>query len=110
MSKKAPDSIRDQWKERVINQSKSGLSIAAWCRQNNNISPRVFYYWRNELFPQSPINRDDFKEVSVQQNMDAQARNSGVCLQYQEFRILLDQQFDVNTLRQCLKALRGLPC
>lgn len=39
----APDTIREQWKEKVINQSQSGLTIATWCRQNN-VAPHTFYY------------------------------------------------------------------
>lgn len=105
----APNTVRDLWRERVANQFQSGLSIANWCRQNN-ISPHTFYYWRDKFFPKTSISRIDFKEISVQQKEISQSQKSGVRLQYQEFCILLDLQFDMETFEQCIKALKGLQC
>src|SRR5215203_2697307 len=104
MPKQITDLLREQWKERIINQRQSGFTIATWCRQNN-FTPHTFYYWRDRLFPKS-IKRDDFHEISEKLNVDTQSRKSGVCLQYQGFYIQLDQQFDRATLTQCLKLLR----
>lgn len=109
MSKKFPDNIRNQWKEKIINQTKSGLSIAEWCRQNN-IPCHIFFYWRTKLFPNTSIDRSAFKEISEQQNVETQNQKSGICIQYQEFFIHLDQKFDMAILRQCLKAVKELPC
>ena len=107
MPKQINDLLREKWKERIINQRQSDLTIATWCRQNN-FTPHTFYYWQNKFFPKIPIKRDDFQEISEKLNVDTQSRKSGVCLQYQEFYVHLDQQFDRATLIQCLKLLREL--
>lgn len=109
MSKRFSKAIRDEWKERVVNQKQSGLSIASWCRQNN-ITPYTFYYWRDQFFSDTTMNRADFKELSEQPNLNPLSQKSGLSLQYQAFCIHLDQQFDVATLKQCLKALKEFSC
>lgn len=109
MPKPFHETIRDQWKERVLDQRQSGLSIAVWCRQNN-FTPHTFYYWRDRLFPKPPIHRTDFKEISELQNTNPQDYKSGICLRYQEFCVYLDQGFDVGALKQCLKALKESLC
>lgn len=109
MPQPVPETIKDQWKECVFNQRQSGLSIAAWCR-HNNITPHTFYYWRDKFFPKTSVKRADFKEISEHQNIVPQSSKSGVCLQYREICIHLDQQFDVVTLKECLQILKELPC
>lgn len=106
---RASNTVRDLWRERVANQIQSGLSITNWCRQNN-ISTHTFYYWRGKFFPKTSISRIDFKEIPAQQKDISQSKKTGVSLQYQEFCILLDQQFDVETFERCMKALKGLQC
>jgi hypothetical protein len=103
-------SNKDRWKENIINQSQSGLSIAAWCRQNQ-VAVHAFYYWRNKAFPKS-IDRANFKEI-LEQNLDGtdtQSQSSGVSLQYQEVYIHLDRQFDASTFKQCLKIIMEVSC
>ena len=43
---------RALWKERIQEQSSSGMSMAAWCRQNH-IKKSTFYYWKKQLHTQS---------------------------------------------------------
>ncbi len=38
----------EAWRERIANQRASGLSIRAWCRQNNQ-PEHAFYWWRSRL-------------------------------------------------------------
>jgi hypothetical protein len=35
MPKPACEEVRQQWKENILKQRESGLSIGSWCRQNN---------------------------------------------------------------------------
>lgn len=109
MPKAFPESISNQWKERVKNQRESGLTIAAWCRQNNFTS-HTFYYWRDKFSPKATIKRENFKEIAERQIVDNENHQSGVCVQYQEFCIHLDQGFNMATLKQCLRALKELQC
>lgn len=108
MPKPVSATVRNQWKEKIIDQSQSGLSIASWCRQNN-IKVHTFIYWRAKCQPKS-IDRSDFKEVQIQQIADTNPKKSGISLQYQEFCIHLDQQFDSAALKHCLQILKELSC
>lgn len=109
MPRQSSISTIEQWKERVSNQRDSGLSIAAWCRQNN-IATQTFYYWRDKFYPKPSLKRADFKEALSQQNIDTQTRKSGVSLQYLGFCINLEQNFDKAVLKGCLELLKELPC
>lgn len=43
---------RALWKERIQEQASSGISMAAWCRQNH-IKKSTFYYWKKQLHIES---------------------------------------------------------
>ena len=43
---------RALWKERIQEQASSGMSMAAWCRQNH-IKKSTFYYWKKRLHIES---------------------------------------------------------
>ena len=107
----ASDAIKEQWKKRILNQRQSWLSIAAWCRQNH-IVPYTFYYWRDKFLPKTSLDRTDFKEIPEQSFEGAlvQGQNSGISLQYHEFCIHLDRQFDLPCLKECLKILKEVSC
>jgi hypothetical protein len=109
MPQKAPEEVRQKWKETILTQRESGLSIMPWCRQNN-ISVHTFRYWQDKFFPQSPINRSAFKEISDSQKNGAALSKSGIYLEYQGVSIHIDRQFDPLTLKQCLKVLKEMPC
>jgi transposase-like protein len=104
------DALKNQWKEKIHAQSLSGLSIAAWCRQNH-IAPHTFYYWRDKFLAKS-IERTDFREISEQSSEEApvQTQNAGIWLRYQEFSIHLDKQFDSSSFKECLKILMEVSC
>jgi len=52
MSRRANRVLWDQWRERLERQRKSGLSIAAFCRQEG-VSSDTFHTWRRKLRGQS---------------------------------------------------------
>lgn len=99
MSKKSSDEIHLQWKENILKQRQSGLSIAAWCSQNN-IVVHTFYYWRDKLFPKT-LDRNTFTEVIPENNA-----GSGISLEYHGVYIHLSQNFDPSVLEACLKVLK----
>lgn len=92
-----------EWKERILEQRASGLSIERWCSQND-ISPHVFHYWKRKLCPQPDINRSSFKEIT------REAGHSGITIKYFGFSINIDQKFDAYTLKECLEVLKELKC
>jgi hypothetical protein len=102
MPKPASEEIRQQWKEHILKQRQSGISTASWCRQNN-IFVHSFCYWRDKLFPKAVFDRSDFRELSDQKTCVSQ---TGITLEYREFSIHLDPQFDSSTLIRCLEVLK----
>ena len=55
----SPEEVAE-WKERIEKQSKSGLSIEKWCRENQ-LKAYVFHYWKVKLFSNLP-ERNNFVE------------------------------------------------
>lgn len=97
---------KQQWKEHILKQRESGLSIVHWCRQNHFIV-RAFYYWQQKLFPKI-LDRSAFTEISDENNASSDKR-AGVVIEYQGIFIHLDS-FDPSTLKQCLEVLKERKC
>ena len=86
----------EEWKE-------SGLSAAKWCRQRG-LRYNQFDHWRRQTPPKTnSFDISSFVEVGSESTLIA-----GVVIEYQDLRIRLDKNFDTDTLRQCLKTIRGL--
>ncbi len=51
MSQPFSEEQKQQWRKKIISQKNSGISIAAWRRQNE-IADHLFYYWKRKLFPE----------------------------------------------------------
>ena len=52
------------WAERIAECRSSGMSVRAWCRENE-ISEKTYYYWQRRLYQQmvSTAERVDFAEI-----------------------------------------------
>ena len=52
------------WAERIAECRSSGMSVRAWCRENE-ISEKTYYYWQRRLYQQmiSATQRVDFAEI-----------------------------------------------
>jgi hypothetical protein len=109
MPRPASEERRQQWKEAILKQRESGLSITSWCRQSQ-IDVHTFNYWRNKFFPKATIDRSDFKEIPNRHNTDIPNKETGILLKYQGISIHIDKHFDYSTLKQCLNALKELSC
>jgi hypothetical protein len=110
MSQGFSEEQKQQWKEKIIAQKNSGISIAAWCRQNNTVD-HVFYYWRRKLFSDPIITRSSFAEIPFEKESGfSKIEYSGIRLEYQKVHIHLDKHFDSPTLKQCLSVLKEETC
>ena len=98
MSKPLSDEVKQQWKEKILQQRSSGLSIPAWCRQHA-VAVCNFRYWQSKLFPAS-FSRTSFTELSPA------SKSAGIFLEYREIKIYLEPKFDPQTLRQCLEVIK----
>jgi hypothetical protein len=92
---------RIKWENRIYQQKDSGKNISAWCRENQ-ILTRSFFYWRAKLFPKE-INRDCFTEL-------VENKNSNIKLEYSGIFINLDENFNTEALKKCLKVLKEISC
>jgi len=92
---------RLEWKNIILKQQESGLSISHWCKQNNFCS-RHFYYWREKLFPTN-LNQLSFTKLS---NVK-EASKTHIILECKGVRIYLDRHFDPVALKRCLAAIGG---
>ena len=45
---------RDQWRERIAEQARSGLSVQQFCK-DRGIAEHAFYYWRKRLQDAEPV-------------------------------------------------------
>ena len=101
MGLSASKQVQNEWKNKIIEQRQSNLSITSWCRQNH-VAVHSFYYWRDKFFPKAPLDRSAFKEISETTSFSC----GGIKLEFQGFFIHLDQQFDSTILKNCLKVLK----
>lgn len=100
MPQPVSEEVKEKWKNLVIEQRQSGLSIAEWCRQKE-IVVHTFYYWRDKFLPKSQLNRSAFSEIT-----DRKRCQKGITLEYQGVRILLEQDFDPSILKRCIEVLK----
>ncbi len=99
---------RAQWKENIINQQQSGLSIAAWCRQNN-IQDYTFYYWQTKLFPKETLKRSSFTELPENNLNKFKQCEPKILIDYHRVHFQLDSNSDA-TLKLILNELKELMC
>ena len=95
------EEINQQWKEAILTQRQSKLSIASWCRQSG-VADHTFYYWQGKLFPKPSLSRSAFTEALEEKSKPS----SKIVLIYREFNIHLDEQFSPSTLEKCLGVLK----
>lgn len=93
---------KELWKERILSQQQSAHSVIGWC-QENNIHPRVFYYWKKKLSFKNPITRDSFIELPSQEKVE-------IVLEYRGATIRFDQNIKLASLKKWLIALGRFKC
>ncbi len=109
MPQPVSEETKQKWKEKILNQQESGLSIASWCRQNN-IVVHTFYYWRDKFFLKTALNRSDFAEIPNEKKTEISNQKSGITIEYRGFHISVDHQFNSSVLKQCVQILKEITC
>ena len=87
---------KQEWKNIILKQQESGLSIKHWCMENK-ISAHRFYYWKQRLVSNS-INALSFTELKDNDE-------TGIFLEHKRIRIYLKRHFDPVILKRCIKVL-----
>jgi hypothetical protein len=102
MSRAVSKEVQAEWESRFLQQKASGLSIAHWC-SNNQITQNTFHYWKRRLSVEAPLESSSFVELTDPQD-------TGITLEFQGVRILLQRGFEAFTLTRCLEALKAVKC
>ena len=89
--------LTQEWTEKLADWSNSGLSIAAWCRQNDEGYHR-FLYWRRRLGDQQARTAGSFVELRLGQ--------SPLYLECNGIYIHVDRGFDPGLLTDILSLLK----
>lgn len=107
MSRSLSEEKKQQWKNNILKQRESGLSVAAWCRENN-VNTHTFGYWQSKIFSKD-LDSSSFTEIIDKKN-PTNFKRTGIVLEYQGIHIHLDKEFDSSVLKQCLEIVRGAIC
>jgi hypothetical protein len=101
MAKPFSEELKHQWKENILKQRQSKLSMASWCRQNG-VAIHTFYYWQSRLFPKQALSRSAFTEA-IEENSKSLTE---IILEYHGFNIHLNEHFNPSILKKCLEVLK----
>lgn len=85
---------RDRWERAVAEWQASGLSGAAWCRQNN-VNYLQFLYWKDRF----PAKAPEFVEV------DDRQEKSGLVLECNGVQLHLENDFNEALLARVISIL-----
>lgn len=91
----------EHWKSLVSNWTSSGKSIRKWCLENS-IPINTFRYWQNK-FSSQKLEAKAFLEIVEEKRASMVIRCNG-------FEILIDKEFDEQTLYRCLRMMRSALC
>ena len=97
-------SNRDQWRERIAEQERSGVSVRRFC-QTRGIGEHLFYYWRKRLREQQQPMRFALVERGPRQEPASEASLELVLVSGERLRI--GAGVDAITLRVVVAALRA---
>ena len=99
---KPAGNVRDQWRERIAEQARSGLSIKQFCK-DRGIAEHAFYAWRRRLRETEPVR---FALVDRAGAPHAPEWNLELALHTGE-RLRIGAGVDAITLRVVVAALRA---
>lgn len=96
---------KNEWKEKILKQRESGLSISKWCQENEESSEK-FYYWKKKLF-QKDIDKSSFIEIK-QKKLPDNENKTGIRIEYEGIFFHLENDFNVSSLKKCLQSVKEL--
>lgn len=90
---------KQKWKDTIQTQKQSGLSIQKWCRENQVVVSR-FYYWSRKLFSDKAMPHfSRFVELK-------DLKQCKLSLEYQDVHL----QLEATNLKQALRLLEKIAC
>ena len=99
-----PPTKADQWRERIAERERSGLSVEEFCKQRE-LSERSFYSWCKRLRDAGPVRFALVERGAAQRTAVIDGYLELVLVSGERLRI--SSGVDGTTLRTVLEALRG---
>lgn len=90
-----------EWELKLEQWRASGLSGAAWCRENDIKYP-VFLYWQRRT--KVPTQKEASTFVELTSPID---QNTGINIEYRGVILHLSKDFDATTFQRCVQLLKG---
>ena len=97
VEEKPAATTRDQWRERIAEQARSGISIKQFCK-DRGIAEHAFYSWRRRLRETEPV-RFALVDRTAEWKLELTLLSGE--------RLRIGAGVDGATLRAVLEALRG---
>lgn len=79
------DVLVQEWRQRILEQKSSGLSVRKWCA-DENIRESRYYYWlqvlrREEMAQRKPVITHGFAELRLDESVvgPIEMKSSGIC-------------------------------
>ena len=94
----------DQWRERIAEQERSGLSVRRFCKEQG-LTEYSFYAWRKRLRKKEPVRFALVERGTARQEPAMEAGLELVLASGERLRI--STGVDATTLRTVLEALRA---
>ena len=95
----------DQWRERIAEHERSGMSVRRFCKERG-IAEHLFFYWRKRLRDQQRPVRFALVEKEAARQEPAKEAELELVLGTGE-RLRIGTGVDATTLRTVLEALRA---
>ena len=105
--------VAQEWKQRLLDQRASGLSVRKWCA-DQNIRESRYYYWlhvlrREELALRNPVATGGFAELRLEDGSGrlVEPKSSGICavIRGQNMSLEIHNGADPMTLDLAMRAL-----
>jgi len=100
MAETSREKRRQQWRQRIAEQERSGLSARRFCKEQG-LEEHSFYWWRKRLGKQEPVRFAVVDRGPVQQEASLELVLSG------GDRLRICAGVDAATLRTVLETLRA---
>jgi len=102
------------WRERIKECRQSGLTVKAWCLQNE-LTDKAYYYWmkRFKVLDQEEVIDNTFVEIPLLLDSKSKSHenfpvNTGLTLSFGSYSINIPNEFNPDTLEKIVKVLQKL--
>jgi len=98
------------WEERFKEQASSGMTVEAWCTQNQ-IASYTFYYWKQRIrkAKMEPMEKDAaaplFAKLEMPAASDERITKAGLIIRWRGFELILSDHSDISLATQFIRQL-----